>query len=362
MVSGGICACNGIHAVNIGLATNQKSLGKKEIEMTTIGIIGAGAWGTALAQSFASNGHKVLLWTRAPELADEINQSHQNRKYLTGINLHPDIQATADLKAVCAADILLPVVPAQHLREILTHAAPHVRRDQPVVVCAKGIEMETGKLMSDIAGDLLPGAMIAVLSGPNFAHEVARGLPAAATLACVYNTRILPVRDVLASQTLRLYATNDVTGTEIGGAVKNVIAIICGIIAGKGLGENARAAVVTRGLHEMAKLAEAMGGRRETLMGLSGIGDLLLTCSSMQSRNFSLGVALGQGQSLSNILGSRTGVTEGVPTAHAVVKLAQHHNVEMPLVTAAHHCLQGSLSVQDAMTQLLNRPLGQEAL
>lgn len=328
--------------------------------MTTIGIIGAGAWGTALAQSFASNGHKVLLWARSPELADDINQSHQNRKYLTGINLHPDIHATADLKAVCTADILLPVIPAQHLRETLTYAAPYIRRDQPVVICAKGIEIETGKLMSDVAADLLPSAMIAILSGPNFAHEVARGLPAAATLACIYNTRILPIRDILASHTFRLYATNDVTGTEIGGAVKNVIAIICGIIAGKGLGENARAAVVTRGLHEMAKLAEAMGGKRETLMGLSGIGDLLLTCSSMQSRNFSLGVALGQGQSLKNILDSRPGVIEGVPTAAAVVTLAHHHNIDMPLITAAHHCLQGILSVEDAMTQLLNRPLVKE--
>lgn len=328
--------------------------------MTTIGVIGAGAWGTALAQSFARNGKQVLLWARAPEMADDINITRRNRKYLPAIELHPDIKATNDLAAVCKSDILLPVVPAQNLREVLKAAAPHIGNDKPVVVCAKGVEIETGKLMSEIAGSLLPSAMVAVLSGPNFAHEVAQGLPAAATLACVYNTRILPVRDELASRSFRLYTTNDVTGTEIGGAIKNVIAIICGIVAGKGLGENARAAVVTRGLHEMAKLAEAMGGKRETLMGLSGIGDLLLTCSSMQSRNFSLGHALGQGQNLSSILSSRHGVTEGVPTAEAVVKLADKYKVDMPLVTAAHHCLQGILSVEEATGQLLDRPLVKE--
>lgn len=329
--------------------------------MTTIGVIGAGAWGTALAQSFASNGKDVTLWARDASLADDINLAHQNRKYLPGIQLHPNISATTDLVAICACDILLPVVPAQHLRSVLQIAAPHIKINKPLIICAKGVEMETGKLMSDIASDLIPMAMIGVLSGPNFAHEVARGLPAAATLASIYNTKIIPVRDELASHNFRLYATNDVIGTEIGGAVKNVIAIICGIIAGKNLGENTRAAVVTRGLHEMAKLAEAMGGKRETLMGLSGIGDLLLTCSSMQSRNFSLGHALGEGKSLSSILGSRHGVTEGVPTAEAVVKLAKQYNVDMPLVTAANMCLQGTLSVESAMQQLLSRPLGHEA-
>ncbi len=328
--------------------------------MTTIGVIGAGAWGTALAQSCARNGKKVMLWSRDAALADDINITRQNRKYLTGIELHPGIHATPDLAAVCTADILLPVVPAQYLRSVLTIAAPHIANDKPVVVCAKGIEIETGKLMSDVASDLLPGAMVAVLSGPNFAHEIARGLPAAATLACIYNTRILRVRDELASRNFRLYNTNDVIGTEVGGAVKNVIAIICGIIAGKNLGENARAAVITRGLHEMALLAEALGGRRETLMGLSGIGDLLLTASSMQSRNFSLGHALGQGQRLEGILGSRHGIVEGIPTAAALVKIAEKFKVDMPLIAAAHHCLQGKLSVEDAMKQLLDRPLGHE--
>lgn len=328
--------------------------------MTTIGVIGAGAWGTALAQSFASNGKKVMLWARDAALADDINIMHQNRKYLTGINLHPDVRATPDLAAVCKADILVPVVPAQHLRSVLELAKTNIANDKPVVVCAKGIEIETGKLMSDVAGDILPSAMIAVLSGPNFAHEIARGLPAAATMASIYKTLMDPVRDQLANKNFRIYSSNDVTGVEVGGAVKNVIAIICGIVAGKGLGENARAAVVTRGLHEMARLAEAMGGHRETLMGLSGIGDLLLTCSSMQSRNFSLGVALGEGQKLDGILRSRQGVTEGVPTTAAVAQLAVRFKIEMPLVMAAHAVLLGKISVEEATKQLLDRPLVKE--
>lgn len=328
--------------------------------MSTIGVIGAGAWGTALAQSFARNGKPVALWARDAALADDINLTRQNRKYLPGLQLHPDIRATTDLSAVCQCDIVVPVVPAQHLRSILQLAHADIGNDKPVIICAKGIEIETGRLMSDIAGDLLPTAMIGVLSGPNFAHEVAQGLPAAATLASIYHTRLIKVRDELASKTLRLYASNDVIGTEVGGAVKNVIAIICGIVAGKNLGENARAAVVTRGLHEMARLAEGLGGKRETLMGLSGIGDLLLTCSSMKSRNFSLGHALGQGESLPRILQARAGVTEGIPTAQAVVALAERLRIEMPLTSAVHQVLQGHMSVDDAVHQLLDRPLGHE--
>ncbi|MFN3826020.1 MAG: NAD(P)H-dependent glycerol-3-phosphate dehydrogenase [Micavibrio sp.] len=328
--------------------------------MTTIGIIGAGAWGTALAQNLALNNHNVMLWARDPALADDINITHHNRRYLPETQLHPAVKATSDLKSACASDVLLVVIPAQHMRSILTQAAPFIEPDKKIVLCSKGIEIETGKLMSDVAGDVLPAAMIAVLSGPNFAHEIARGLPAAAAMASIYKTMMLPVRDLIASPRFRIYTNNDVVGTEVGGAVKNVIAIICGIVAGKGLGENARAAVVTRGVHEMAKLAEAMGGKRETLMGLSGLGDLLLTCSSMKSRNFSLGHALGQGQSLSSILKSRQGITEGVPTAEAVAKLALRYKVEMPLITAIHQCLAGEMDVDSAVKLLMERPLVHE--
>lgn len=328
--------------------------------MTTIGIIGAGAWGTALAQSLAVNNHDVLLWARDPALADDINITHHNRRHLAAIQLHPAVKATDNLKATCACDILLVAVPAQHMRAILTQAEPYIGPDKQIVLCSKGIEIETGKLMSDVAASILPTAMIAVLSGPNFAHEIAKGLPAAATMASIYKTKMLPVRDTLANPKFRIYTNNDVVGTEVGGAVKNVIAIICGIVVGRNLGENARAAVVTRGIHEMAKLAEAMGGKRETLMGLSGIGDLLLTCSSMQSRNFSLGYAMGQGQSLSSILQSRAGITEGVPTAEAVARLAEKYKVEMPLITAIHKCLSGQMDVEAAMKFLMDRPLVKE--
>lgn len=328
--------------------------------MATIGVIGAGAWGTALAQNFASHDHDVKLWARDLALADDINLTRQNRIYLRDIPLHQKIKAQNDLADTCAADIILLTVPAQHLRGVMTKAVPHIHHNIPVIVCSKGIELETGKLMSDVVGDLLPASMVGVLSGPNFAHEVAKGLPAAATLASIYNTKILPVRDTLSNQRFRIYTTNDVVGTEVGGAVKNVIAIVCGIIAGRNLGENARAAAVTRGLHEIARLAEAMGGRRETLMGLSGIGDLILTCSSMQSRNFSLGYALGQGKSLPSILEERRGVTEGIPTAAAVMQLAARFKAEMPLVGAVHACLNGTLGVEDALQQLMERPAKDE--
>jgi glycerol-3-phosphate dehydrogenase (NAD(P)+) len=328
--------------------------------MTTIGVIGAGAWGTALAQSFARHGNSVTLWARDPGLADTINATHTNPTYLPHHPLHHHITATNDIALTCASDILVMVVPAQHVRDILALAAPHIGAGKPVVICAKGIEIDSGKLMSQVVTEILPQALIAMMSGPNFAHEVAKGLPAAATLACADLNTIIPVRDALASKPFRLYLTDDVIGTQIGGAVKNVIAIVCGIVAGRNMGENARAAVVTRGLHEMAKLAEALGGHRETLMGLSGIGDLILTCSSMQSRNFSLGFALGEGKSLQAILGDRHGITEGVPTAQALVTLAARHGIDMPLVVALHQCLEGKMNIDTAIHALLERPLQAE--
>lgn len=328
--------------------------------MTTIGIIGAGAWGTALAQSFARHGHDVTIWARDPGLADTINTRHINPVYLPDCPLHHNLAATANLADACSADIVVPVVPAQFMRDTLQQAAAYVVPGTPIVICAKGIEIASGKMMAQVASEIIPSSLTAVLSGPNFAHEVAHGLPAAATLACEDAKKIIPIRDALASKSLRLYVTDDVTGTQVGGAVKNVIAIVCGIVAGRHMGENARAAVVTRGLHEMAKMAESMGGRRETLMGLSGIGDLILTCSSMQSRNFSLGFALGQGQSLQDILKARHGITEGVPTTEALARLAAARGIDMPLVTALQSCLTGAADIDAAIHALLARPLQAE--
>ncbi len=329
--------------------------------MITIGIIGAGAWGTALAQSLAKNDRKVILWARDPALAETINVEHANPAYLHDIVLHDNIFATSDMASVCSAQIIVLVVPAQYLRATLAQATPSIAAGKPVIICSKGIEISSGKLMSEIAGEIIPQALSGILSGPNFAHEIAVGLPAAATLACADLKKIVPVRDALASKTFRLYLSGDVIGTQVGGAVKNVIAIVCGIVAGRGLGENARAAVVTRGLHEMGRLAEALGGDRETLMGLSGIGDLILTCTSMKSRNFSLGYRLGQGHALHDILHERHGVTEGVPTANALVTLAHQHRVEMPIVETLNHCLNGTLDIDRAIQTLLERPLSLEA-
>ena len=328
--------------------------------MTTIGVIGSGAWGTALAQSFARHGHAVTLWARDPGLAEAINAHHINKLYLPDHPLHHNITATNDLGLTCTSDILVPVVPAQYLRAVLDQMKPYIQPKHPLVICAKGIEISTGKLMSQVAAETLPDVLPAILSGPNFAHEVAKGLPAAATLACTDLDAITPVRDALASKPLRLYLSDDVIGTQIGGAVKNVIAIVCGIVAGRNMGENARAAVVTRGLHEMARLAAAMGGNRETLMGLSGIGDLILTCSSMQSRNFSLGFALGEGKKLDEILAERHGITEGVPTAEALVKLAKEKNIDMPIVASLHHCLSGEMKIDAAIHALMDRPYQME--
>lgn len=328
--------------------------------MTTISIIGAGAWGTALAQNVARNGRDVVLWARDPGLADTINTRHVNQTYLPHHPLDHHISATNDLAVACSSDILVPVVPAQYLRAILEQIAQYTIKGKPLVICAKGIEVTTGKLMSQVAIETVPDTLISVLSGPNFAHEISKGLPSAATLACMDQKRILPVRDALASKSFRIYLTDDLIGTQIGGAVKNVIAIVCGIVAGRNMGENARAAVVTRGLHEMARLAHVLGGRRETLMGLSGIGDLILTCSSMQSRNFSLGYELGQGKPLQAILAERPGVTEGIPTAEALVKLAQQHKIDMPIVEALHHCLSGKMQIDQAIHALMDRPYQME--
>ncbi len=328
--------------------------------MTTIGIIGAGAWGTALAQSFARHGQDVILWARDPGLADTINTSRRNPLYLPDIPLNAMIRATGTLAQAAKADIVVPVVPAQYLRGVLAQASSDIRPGAPLVVCAKGIELETGKLMSQVTAETCPAALPAILSGPNFAHEIARGLPAAATLACADGEKIVAVRDALASRAFRLYLSTDMTGTQVGGAVKNVIAIACGIVVGRHMGENARAAVVTRALHEMARLAEALGGRRETLMGLSGMGDLLLTCSSMSSRNFSLGHALGSGKTLAAILKERHGVTEGIDTARAVITLARSKGVDMPLCAAVAHCLQDGYDIDTAIHALLDRPLQNE--
>lgn len=326
----------------------------------TISIIGGGAWGTALAQGAAQSGHKVLIWARELDVVADINTRHVNRAFLPGVPLDPSVTATPSLEEAARADIVLAVMPAQHLRAVATELAPRFTGGKPFVICSKGIEQKSGKLMSDVAAEVLPQATLAVLSGPSFAADVARGLPAALTLACRNEDVGRGLAATLSSRQMRLYWSSDILGAELGGSVKNVLAIAAGIVAGKGLGASAHAALVTRGFAELRRFADAFGARPETLMGLSGLGDLILTCGSPQSRNMSLGRALGEGQSLKDVLSGRTAVTEGVYTAAAVVRLAREKSIEMPIAEAVHAIIEGTVTVDDAIAALMQRPLKAE--
>ena len=326
-----------------------------------IGIVGAGAWGTALAVAARRAGSDVVLWARDPALVQIINSDHENPRYLPGIALDPAIRATGDLAEAAAAAVLLLVAPAQNLRQIAGLLAPHLAADRPLVVCAKGIEQGTGALMTEVLAEALPGRPLAVLSGPTFAREVARGLPAAVTLATEDDALGKALAAALGSRRFRPYLTRDLVGAQIGGAVKNVIAIACGIVAGRQLGDNARAALITRGLAEVVRLGRAKGGQSETLMGLSGLGDLTLTCSALQSRNYSLGAALGAGQALADVLAERHTVAEGVFSAAAVSALAQDLAIDMPIAAAVDAVLNRGADIDATIEGLLARPFRAES-
>ncbi len=330
------------------------------MKFETVSIVGGGAWGTALAQSVCQSGRPALLWAREADVVADINERHVNRVFLPGVDLDPALRATGDLKEIARADVILAVMPAQHMRSVTSELAKSMRPGQPFVVCAKGIEQKSGKLMSDVAAEVVPEATLAVLSGPSFAADVARGLPAALTLACRNEETGKALAAMLSSRQMRLYWSSDVIGAELGGSVKNVLAIAAGIVAGRDLGASAHAALVTRGFAELRRFAEAFGARPETLMGLSGLGDLILTCGSPQSRNMSLGRALGDGQSLEQILAGRTAVTEGVYTAAAVVRLAREKGIEMPIAEAVNAIIEGNITVDDAISGLMQRPLKAE--
>ena len=328
--------------------------------MTRIGIIGAGAWGTALAVVARRAGNDVTIWAHESETVAAINDRHENPSFLLGIDLDPDIRATSDLAEAAAADAVLLVTPAQFLRAATVRLAAALKPESPVVICAKGIEQQSGALMSEVAGDKLPGRKLAVLSGPTFADEVARGLPTAVTLACADDETADFLVAALGGERFRPYRSDDVIGAEIGGAVKNVLAIACGVTGGRGLGENARAALITRGLAEMTRLCVAKGGRAETMMGLSGLGDLTLTCASTKSRNYSLGHALGQGEALDDIMASRLSVAEGVHSAAAVIRLAGTLGVDMPISRAVDGILNRGEILDAVIAGLLQRPFRTE--
>ena len=322
-----------------------------------IGVLGAGAWGTALAQMLASNGREVLLWAREEALVEEINAARTNSLYLPSARLAPSIRATSDLAAIAALDIALVVTPAQHMGSVLGAMPDHPR---DLVLCSKGIEASSGRLMNHVARDVAPGSAIAVLSGPTFAHEVADGLPTAVTLACGGGEdqweRLAPA---IARPAFRPYYSDDVAGAEIGGAVKNVLAIACGVVDGLDLGQNARAALIARGYAEMLRFGEALGARAETLAGLCGLGDLVLTCSSTSSRNFSLGKALGEGRSAAELMADRRTVAEGAHTAPVLARMARDMDIAMPIVDAVERLLDGA-EARGVVSDLLARPLRAE--
>jgi glycerol-3-phosphate dehydrogenase (NAD(P)+) len=324
-----------------------------------IGVIGGGAWGTALAQVAAAGGRETLLWAREPEVVDGVNRRHENGPFLPGIPLDRAIRATANLAELRECDALLVVTPAQHTRTVLSMTP---LRQKPLVLCAKGIEETTTKLMHDVAREEQPGSPIAVLSGPTFAHEVAAGLPTAVTLAVEDAAVGEAIRSRLARPAFRPYLSDDVIGAEIGGAVKNVLAIACGVVEGRGLGQNARAALISRGFAEMSRFGLARGARVETLAGLSGLGDLVLTCSSTSSRNFSLGKGLGEGWAASELLADRRTVAEGAFTAPVLHRAAREAGIDMPIVTAVCALLAGEASVDEILERLLARPLKSEGI
>jgi glycerol-3-phosphate dehydrogenase (NAD(P)+) len=317
-----------------------------------LGVIGGGAWGSALAQVASAGGRETLLWALEDDVIAAINRIHQNPIYLPGVTLNRAIRATGNFSELAGCDAWLVVTPAQHMRAVLERMPCP---EMPLVLCSKGIEESSGALLHRVAKEVCPTSPVAVLSGPTFAHEVAKGLPTAVTLA-TDSALGEQLRDRIALPTFRIYLSDDVAGAEIGGAVKNVLAIACGVVEGKGLGQNARAALIARGFAEMTRFGLAMGARAETLTGLSGLGDLVLTCSSISSRNYSLGVGIGEGRSAADLLSDRKTVAEGAFTAPVLARLAREKGVDMPIVGAVDALIAGRASVDQVLDALLSRP------
>jgi glycerol-3-phosphate dehydrogenase (NAD(P)+) len=330
------------------------------MQFKTAGVIGAGAWGTALAQVAGWAGLEVLLQAREPEVVESIRARRVNEAFLPGITLDERVSVTSELADLAACDVILAVPPAQHMRSTLAAFAAHHRAGVPVILCSKGIERGSLKLMTDVLAETLPAAPAAVLSGPSFAGEVARGLPSAVTLACADEALGEELMWTLSAPGFRPYLASDLIGAEVGGAIKNVLAIACGMAEGRGLGRSAHAALITRGFAEMTRMGVALGGQAETVAGLCGLGDLVLTCSSPQSRNMSLGLALGQGQTVEQALAGKRSVAEGYESAPAVRELATKMGVDMPISLAVAALLNGETTVEAVIDNLLSRPLKAE--
>ena len=328
--------------------------------LETVGVVGGGAWGTALAATARLAGRNVLVCARAAGVVDEINQRHTNAAYLPGVALDHQLAATTDLSRMAEADVILLVTPAQSQRATARALTSHIAPGTPVVICSKGLEQGTGKLMTEVLADELPSCRVAVLSGPGFAGDVVRGLPTALTLACADETLGKALVEAIGYRHFRLYWSSDTTGVALGGAMKNVLAIAAGIVDGRGLGASAHAALVTRGFAELRRLGHALGAQPETLVGLSGLGDLLLSCGSPQSRNMRLGRSLGQGRSLVDALADLHSTAEGVYTAASAVRQAAEHGIEVPIAAAVHAIIEGELTVAAAIEALLSRPFRSE--
>jgi glycerol-3-phosphate dehydrogenase (NAD(P)+) len=326
---------------------------------SSVAVLGAGAWGAALANVAAHGRDRVLLWDRDAEHIAALARDRENRRYLPGSRLAAAVVPTSELGDIAESDIVLAVTPAQTIRSLFRLARPLVRKRAAMIVCAKGVERDRRKFMSEIVAEEVPQAQIAILSGPSFAADVCKGLPTAVTLAAFDETLAQELCEQLATKNFRLYRSTDVRGVEIGGAAKNVFAIACGMAAGRGLGASAQAALIARSFAELTRLGRALGARQETLMGLSGLGDLVLTCGSEQSRNFALGLALGRGEPRED--GAHGKLAEGSFTAKALVQMAAAQGVEMPIVQAVDAILDARLSVEAAVEGLLMRPLAAEA-
>ena len=325
-----------------------------------VGVIGAGAWGTALALVAARAGHRATLWARHEETARDINAAHENKARLPGVVLPDSIVATSAPAELAASDLILIATPAQSMREVMGRFGGHLTAGTPAIITAKGIEQATSRFMTEVLGEVCPDLEPLVLSGPSFAADVARELPTAVTLAARTLDLARPAAEALSLPSFRPYISDDLTGVQVGGAVKNVLAIACGIVTGHGLGESARAALIARAFAELSRFGTALGARRETLTGLSGLGDLVLTSSSAQSRNFRLGLALGEGKGLEAATAGAHGVSEGVYTASAIVRIAAEHGIEVPVSAAVNDILKGRLSIPAAIGSLMQRPLKAE--
>lgn len=325
-------------------------------QRSKIAVLGGGAWGTALAVTSLRAGHEVSIFARDAETVEAINGRRENPRYLPGITLDAGLQATSDVGAALeGADCILSVIPAQATRGVLQEVAPLIGAGAKLALCAKGIERGTGKLLSQVVADLAPQARVAALSGPSFATDVARGLPTAVTIAAQDGELAAELAQLLSSSTFRCYSSSDLTGVELGGALKNVLAIAAGATAGARLGASAQAAMVTRGFVELRRVGAAFGAQAETLMGLSGLGDLILSCGSEQSRNFAYGMALGRGENL----GGRP-LAEGAATAEIAARIAREKGIAAPIIAAVDQLLKGQTTIHQAVADLMARPLKSE--